>query len=321
MKLFYLTRDSGRLLAMNTLITTPVVSEVLLSSSTALTLADRRLYNYLLLNAYDGIKKKSSFSIELKELQGVYEVGLPPVERVQESLRRLIRTLVEYSIQGKAEYAWRITPLLAEATLDTHKKVIHYCYSENCLFLLTQPILLEKCLVQAHFTAKYSNLLYDLLANEHYAGKNIYQIETEDLRARLKVDSDKMPNFTDFNRYVLMPALNEIHCYASFAVKADFVRQGRKITHVHFTFTCKTPVAKTRNIKSVIPPKRPQLFIESPAEQFALAFLLNASTEQRRHYFKRAQQKAKRAIPEQDFDRPDQWYRWVVKEINTAGKI
>lgn len=187
--------------------------------------------------------------------------------------------------------------------------------------------MLEKCLIQAHFTAKYSNLLYELLANYYYAGENNFQIETEDLRARLKVSNDKMPNFTDFNRYVLMPALDEIHCYASFAVKTDVQRQRRKITHVQFTFTSKTPLSKMKDIKSVVPPKRPPLFIENPAEQFALAFLLNAATEKRRAYFLKAQQRAAAklnkkpalAIPEQDFDRPDLWYQWVVKEVNAEA--
>lgn len=294
------------------------LNNLLLASSTSLILADRRLYNYLLHNAFQGLKKRLEFTIGLKDLEGVYGVGKPSKEQLNESIRKLMRTLVEFETTEQNRKQWHITSLLADAIFDEKDGLLRYRYPETCQILLTDPINLEKCLIQAHFNYKYSNLLYELLATEHYSGKSDYLIELEDLRECLHVEPDKMPNFTDFNRFVLEPALKEINSYASFAVKFDASRKGRKVTQIHFQFASKVPVTKL-SVKDIIPPRRPKLFINDPKEELAYAYLLNATTIERRKYFSLAQKKAEKisqeTIPEEYFDRPDLWYQWVVKTI------
>jgi hypothetical protein len=288
---------------------------ILLTPAAKLTLADRRLYNYLPHHAIPNLKKKLSFTIKLEELKGVYGSGLPPEDRLKESLRRLMCTLVEFET---ASGQWALISLLVQAEISIKDNQLHYTYPSYCQSLFTHPFTLEKCLIQAHFHQKYSNLLYDVLANTFYAGRLTLALEAADLRSRLHIPEKKLTNFGDFNRFALSPALDEINAYASFAVKFHTQRKGMKVTHVIFGMTEKRAITPNAEAQSVIPPKRPRLFIYNPKIEQAYAFLLNAETHERRKYFdlacKRAQ-KANQFMNEENFDRPDLWLHWVEKDL------
>lgn len=295
------------------------VSNLLLSFGNQLTLADRRLYNYLLHHAFKTLNKTLEHSIKLTDLQGVYGAGMPSLEHIKESLRRLMRTLIEFETEKNKQKKFVIIGLLSYADIDEKNRVLNYSYPESCRMLFAEPVLLEKCLIQAHFTYKYSNMLYEILATEYYKENKVFEIEVEDLRAQLHIEQDKMRNFTDFNRFVLEPALKEINSYASFATKFSQIKQGRKVTHLNFEFKNKYPLEKIKSAKQIIPERRPQLFIDDPQQELAYAYLLNATTQERRKFFNLAQRKVLKAkkenINEELFDCPDLWFCWVVKEI------
>lgn len=290
------------------------INRIQLSSIIALTLADRRLFNYLLLNAFDELSPKKRFTIEFNQLHGVYGSGLPPVERLKESIRRLMHTLIELEIKLNK---WLITNLLDEAELSYDENQICYSFSALCCRLFSDPITLEKCLIQAHFIHKYSNFLYDILSEAHYSNQTSYSIDVSDLRARLQLPLDKFKNFGDFNRFVLTPAVDEINSYASFAIKFHTLRKGMKVTQVVFSITNKR-IISVNHAKNVIPPKRPRLFIEDAEIERSYAYLLNAETIERRKYFILAQKKALKSqknIPEELFDCPDEWFHWIKNEL------
>ncbi|MCD6048497.1 MAG: hypothetical protein K0S08_2144 [Gammaproteobacteria bacterium] len=286
---------------------------ILLSSANELTLADRRLYNYLLHHAIHEIKKKLKFNVKFEELKGVYTIGLPLEDRLKESLRRLLRTLIEFE---PTPGQWVVFPLLEHAKVEENK--LYYAYSPYCQQIFTDPFTLERCLIQAHFQQKYSNLLYEILAGAFYAGLSSFSIEVPDLRSRLKISETKLPNFGDFDRFALSPALTEMNTYASFAVKFHTQRRGMKVTHVIFEMQEKRNISANTDPKSVIPPKRPRFFIDDPELERGYAFLLNAETTERRKYFELAKKRAakvKKSIDEENFDRPDLWLDWIKHDL------
>lgn len=137
----------------------------LLLSSYELTLADRRLYNYLLHHAFNRLDHQLSFSLPFSELKGVYGTGLPPILRLKESLRRLMRTLIEFEVEPET---WILISLLKNGELHQITQEIYYEYNKECAHLFMNPFYLEKCLIQAHFTLKYSNLLYEILSEAFF---------------------------------------------------------------------------------------------------------------------------------------------------------
>jgi hypothetical protein len=292
-----------------------IIKDLLLSSAIDLTLSDRRLYNYLLHNAFNKLVKKLNFKISLLELEGVYGTGFPPIDRIKESLKRLIRTLIEFETDSGS---WVITSLLERAELDGSEKMLSYSYPLYCRQLFTNPFTLERCLIQAHFTQKYSNLLYEILSQAHYSKQEAISLEISDLRSRLHIQDNKLSNYSDLDRFVLTPASNEINSYASFAVKFHTKRKGMKVTHVIFEITNKKNLFNIENASQIIPPKRPRLFIDNPELERAYAYILNAETKERRKYFDLAVKQASRKkiiIEEDQFDRPDLWFKWIDHDL------
>lgn len=291
-----------------------LIADLLLTSASALTLSDRRLYNYLLYNAFDALEKKLNFVIHLNDLTGVYGTGLPPIPRLKESIQRLMRTLIEYKTSSGN---WMISSILEHAELDEKEEQLFYSYPIQCRHLFTDPFTLEKCLIQAHFIQKYSNLLYEILASSHYANQSTLAIEIADIRSRLHIADSKLSNFSDFDRFVLLPAVKEINSYASFAVKYHTQRKGMKVTHVIFEMQNKRNISGM-SAKQVIPAKRPRLFIDNPEKEMVYAYLLNAETPERRKFFDLACKlaaKKKQIIDEEAFDRPDLWFQWVEDQV------
>lgn len=291
------------------------ITELLLTSSEPLTLADRKLYNYLLRHAYDQLQTTTQFSMPLTELCGVYGTKVPTSAQLTASTRRLMITTITYLKKTDKQITQQVVPLLAGVTVSEQR--IQYEYSQLIIDILTNPLHLERCLIQAHFIYKYSNLLYELLATTHYAGNNEHTVEIGELRKILRIPDNKMPNFTDFNRFVLTPSVKEINCYASFATHYEMLRKGRKVTHLNFIFNSKVNISAQQSAKAVIPPRRPNLFIEDPNLEWTYAFLLNTDTPTRRKYFEKAlkTKQGQAHLTEADFDRPDSWYFLIAKDV------
>lgn len=284
------------------------IKNLLLSSSEALTLADRRLYNYLLHHAFSRSLKDAQYKVGLEDLAGVYGAGLPPVDLLKDSLRKLMRTQIEFELDGQ----WAMTSLLEKAELADQ---LVYAYPSICKEILSDPVLLEKCLIQAHFTQKYSNLLYEILATAHYAKQSTLSLGIADLRERLHISLGKLANYNDLDRFVLTPAVNEINSCASFAVKYHTERKGMKVMAVIFEMSAKRTI---KTVTDVVPVKRPRLFIDDPEIERAYSYILNAETKERRKYFVMACKNARKKNEELDeeiFDRPDLWLHWISAKV------
>lgn len=84
------------------------------------------------------------------------------------------------------------------------------------------------------FTSVYAIRIYNLLKQFSNQRKRIFKLE--DLREMLLLQN-KYPNFTDFNRYVLEPAVKNINELSTMQVRYETNgRKGVKITHVTFYY-------------------------------------------------------------------------------------
>lgn len=284
-----------------------------------LVFADRRLYNLLILNAYEGLPASHGFSINLKNLKGAFIPNqLPDEHRLLIALRRLMQTLVRYRVDYPAPH-WRCTGLLSEAQIDIAKTTLTYRFSSVCQEILTDPMLLEHCLIQMHFQTKYSRRIYAIIAEQYYSGQKQFIVNMADLRDQLFIEGNKLKNYSDFYRFVLEPAMEEINTHASFAISAETIRQGRggKVTGITFNCEEKYPVSNNMSPKDVIPTPF-KLFITEPEKETALALLINAPTKIRSKYFKAAQAKAKesgKVIANTELDNILTWYEWIYETI------
>jgi len=296
-----------------------LLKNVSLSNTHKLSLADRRLYNYLLLNSLNSLKNcQDGFAIKFADLIGVYGVGLPQPEQLIQSLMKLTSIIIHATLKDDSSEQYLMTGLLAEARINLTNNTVMYNFSKTATIFLTNPIYLEQCLIQAHFNYKYTPQLYTLLANVFFNRTNEYTTSVTDLREFLGIENKKLINFNDLHRFVLHPALREINSHASFAVDFDIIRKRRLITHLKFTMHEKYCIDGQECLQSVIPPRRPKLFIENPLDELSYAYLLNTNTTDRQKWFNLALKKSRKTnvkINADELDRPDLWFRLILNEL------
>lgn len=88
------------------------------------------------------------------------------------------------------------------------------------------------------FTSTHTVRLYELMAQYKNSREKSRDISIKNLKDWLQV-SDKYPLFFDFKKRVLTPAIDEINAKSDLLVSYEQIKQGRKITALHFKIQLK----------------------------------------------------------------------------------
>lgn len=279
-------------------------------SSEVLTLANRRLFNYLLHNAFGNACKKLYYEVDFGYLKGVFGVDKPSDKQLDQATHLLMRTLVKIQTINNV----LLFPLLTEVSIDTEKETLHYAFSKLGYKTFSVPVLLEQCLIQAHFIHKYTSLIYELIAPRYYLNQdNKFEIDIQKLREYLGIEDRKLTNFSDFSRFVLQPSIKELNAHANFYLEILPHRIGRKVTRLSFNITAQRKISNLDDPLSIIPPMRPKLNFSGEKKEL-YAKILNSPTKDRQSYFDQAISNARekdKSLDERFFDLPDLWLKWL----------
>jgi plasmid replication initiation protein len=85
----------------------------------------------------------------------------------------------------------------------------------------------------------YSSRLYEFLLSNKYRGKII--VPLNELRTFLGVPKKAYPNWYDFNKNVLMPAVIHMKKYTNLSFKYSGIRTGRKFENIEFLISDNVP--------------------------------------------------------------------------------
>jgi len=202
----------------------------------SLTLADRRLFNHLLAAAYRDLGRKQVHSVQMSEIRRFAAEARDGVEdcgnrRIKESITRLQQTVVQFNyLDSMRGEVWQSSQLLGTAEIITRTGELTYTFPHGLAEKLIEPALYSyiSLRVMYQFESKYSLILYEIL--KRYADRNAQEpwwpVKTSELRDLLGC-RDKLPDWKDFRRRALDPAMEEINQLAEFTVELDEVRQGR----------------------------------------------------------------------------------------------
>lgn len=91
----------------------------------------------------------------------------------------------------------------------------------------------------AKMTSRYGIRVYELLVQWRRRGHR--EVDVEWLRRRLGVN-DKYPNFKDFRRRVIEPAVKQVNEHSPLEVDWEERKTGRRISHITFHFSEKPEV-------------------------------------------------------------------------------
>lgn len=204
-------------------------------------LADRRTWNLLLMNAWGNSLENpnADFTISLHELRGLHDSN----DRVRASLEKLQTTLVSVRMPDGRR---RTVQMLGGTDIDDDERtdgVLTYDFHRKLVPLLRQSEIYARMEVKilSAFTSKYSLALYEAISARINLHKSSEELSLTTLRQWLGVERGKLTEWSNFRKFAVEPALEEVNGLAPYSVEIEPIKRGRKIDRVRVTWSKKAP--------------------------------------------------------------------------------
>ncbi len=194
-----------------------------------LSLQDRRIFNLLIENAWSQIGDDVDHRIAINRLRGPRHRGS---ERVADSVKTLMTTLVEVPVTLEGQAAVFATQLLGETTRvideDSPNAVLIYSFPKGLRRIIQDSRYWGR--IKAHvmfaFSSKYALALYEAVCLRGNLRVNEQRFTVEEFRALLGIEEGKYPGFPQLKQRVIDPAVAEVNGLSDFKVEVDPVRDG-----------------------------------------------------------------------------------------------
>ena len=201
--------------------------------SNNITLLQRKLFNFLVGHAFIDLADQEIFTIALSDLKNRLWFNSWNNRYLQESLKKLITTAVEFNLLNKDKEDWEASALLA--SVQFKQGVCYYSFSPILREKLHAPNIysrLNLSLVKL-FSSKYSLCLYELTMD--YIKINATPFITLDIFKQLMgVTPHQYKEFKRLKSRVIEPAIKELNTVAWFTIGLEYKKEGRKIVALKF---------------------------------------------------------------------------------------
>jgi plasmid replication initiation protein len=206
-------------------------------TSGELSLLERKTANVLLLNAYDALLTRRTHTLPVKHLCAM--LGWDEsnnIERLQEALRKLASTSIEFNMMEDGKHVWRVMAMLSYG--DIEEGVCTYRYDEYLAERLYDPEMYATINigVQRCFEGSYALTLYENCIRYKSVGSTGW-LELERFRRIMGADAVLYDDFRRLNERVIKPSLKEINRVSDIQLAPEFQKQGRKVSAVRFLVT------------------------------------------------------------------------------------
>jgi nucleoside diphosphate kinase len=152
-----------------------------------LTLADRRIYNLLLANAWDKLAEPVQHMISKRELQGTLHKG---TDRIEDSIRRLMSAIVQLRVlDGKKWVTKRVQLLGGNVIPDADDGFVRYDFQPLMREIISESRVFARLHRQIMFalSSKYSLALYEMIQKRGNMTRTSEDISITDFRSFLGV--------------------------------------------------------------------------------------------------------------------------------------
>ena len=205
-----------------------------------LALADRRLFNILLHNAFgpDLATENRRFEIPLSELRDTHDSN----DRLVQSIEALMTTVI--TIRRSDGSTDRVQLLGWNNLADPKRKhgTLKYSIPPELAVLLRDSMVFAKLELEVlrAFSSKYALALYEAVARrvrlQHICSE---RFDLDDFRELLGVEHNKLTTFGNLNQYAIKPALLEVNALSDFLVSAQPMKSGRRVIGVMIGWSVK----------------------------------------------------------------------------------
>ena len=203
-------------------------------TSGELTLLERKIVNVLLLNAYDDLLTKRTHAIPIKHLAEMLGWDASHnVERLQDALRRIATTSIEFNVMEDGHEAWEITSLIAYAKI--RNGVCTYRYVEELAERLFDPEVYATINIgmQRKFKGGYSLTLYENCIRYKTVGTTGFW-EIDKFRRIMGADAAMYDEFKRLSSFVINKAVEEVNRQSDIHLTPEYKKEGRKVVAVKF---------------------------------------------------------------------------------------
>lgn len=195
--------------------------------SQKVTTVERKVWNVLLQNAYPELPKDDTHSIPARTVLDRIGQSTNNYEYLRDRLRSLVSTQVEWNLLSKDTNRWGVAALLADAEIVNG--MVHYSFGGQLKKKLHSPSVFAsfQLSLQTEFSCKYTLPLYEVLIDYSFQDGwcRVPQMTIEQCKRLLGVEG--YDRWTDFRRYVLEKAIDEIHEKTDLRVEYEPIRAGR----------------------------------------------------------------------------------------------
>ena len=199
---------------------------------TPLTLADRRIYNQLLENAWDAIDKPVTHVIAKSDLRGTHNSN----DRVGESIERLMGSIVKVKVKRDGEDAIERVQLLG-GNIETTRRdgLFEYEIPTRLRRIIKDSTVFARLQREVMFalSSKYALTLYEMIQKRgNLRWKSSEKFSIDDLRGVLGVPKGKLTSWSNLKLRAIDPAVLEVCALSDYVVEVAPIKTGRRVTHV-----------------------------------------------------------------------------------------
>ncbi len=199
---------------------------------TPLTLADRRIYNQLLENAWDAIEKPVTHVIAKSDLRGSHNSN----DRVGASVERLMSSIVKVQVMRDGEPAIERVQLLGGNVETTRRDgLLEYEIPTRLRRIIKDSTVFARLQREVMFalSSKYALTLYEMVQKRgNLRWRSSEKFSLEDLRGVLGVPKGKLTSWSNLKLRAVGPAVEEVSALSDYIVEVAPIKTGRRVTHV-----------------------------------------------------------------------------------------
>lgn len=201
-------------------------------------LLQRKLFNALLLNAYDRLGHMTTFEIDASSLTALIGYDSHDNESLKASLRGLAETVFEWSmLDDLGRQEWGVSSVLSYATLKGG--ICRYGYSPALAEKLHDPkvFALIDLDIQRRFASGHALALYENCYRFVRTGSTgWWSLET--FRQLMGVDgSTYYQTFKHLNAKIVKPAVFEVNRASNIVIVPEMRKRGRAVVDIRFQVT------------------------------------------------------------------------------------
>lgn len=208
-------------------------------------LLQRKMFNVLLFKAYSKLMEDDFHYISLAELSRMLDYNSKDSAKLKKAFKSLQSTTVEWNIIEEDDNesdgeVWCSSTLLASSVIDSKRGFCRYEYSKTLAELLFQPDVYARIdlRIQNKFKSSYGLALYENCVRFRNI-KTTGWIAIDTFKKLMGVSEDKYTKFSDFNRRVLVAAIDEINEISDIYVELQTKRVAQQVVSLRFSISNK----------------------------------------------------------------------------------